>query len=377
VSRDGQVSSYATAAEALAARAAGGYVWVDLVNPAREDLQALAEPFGLHPLAIEDCLDDEQVPKIEDFPGNTFVLFNRHHFSDGTLHIEEIDFFIGQGFLVTVSAHAETRGARARLDEAIRIDQAGVGKGPDFLLHVILDYIVDGKLLAIEALQDDLDTAEEDALRRKSAAFDPAGLLEMRRSLLALRKSLFHEREILIKICRRDSPFISEASIFRFRDIYDHLVKFVEIIEDLLAAGDSPGARQQRTRATGEPHQPGGSPADVHHDHLHAALVLRRGWRHVGMEHDDRAAELADRVSGLPGGHGGVRGDQLLHSEVARPPGRTGGAMRQAAEAAARPTHIGTPNARTIDTPAGPALASAESAHHAPASQGVLIRRTH
>lgn len=96
---------------------------------------------------------------------------------------------------------------------------------------MILDHIVDNKLLAIETLQDDLDVAEEDALRRGSAAFDPSVLLELRRSLLAIRESLFHEREILVKICRRDSPFISETSIFRFRDIYDHLVKFVEIIE--------------------------------------------------------------------------------------------------------------------------------------------------
>jgi magnesium transporter len=231
VSQDGRVSSVPTAADALAARAAGGYVWIDLVDPTRDDLQALAEPFGLHPLAIEDCLDDQQVPKIEDFPGNTFVLFNRHHFGDGALSIEEVDFFIGQGFLVTVSPQAEAHGPRAHFDEAIRFDPSAIGKGPDFLLHVILDYIVDGKLVAIEALQDDLDTAEEDALRRGSAAFDPSGLLELRRSLLSIRKSLFHEREILIKICRRDSPYVSEACIFRFRDIYDHLVKFVEIIE--------------------------------------------------------------------------------------------------------------------------------------------------
>jgi magnesium transporter len=231
VSQDGRMSGVATVAAALTASAAGGYVWIDLVNPTREDLDALAEPFGLHPLAIEDCLDDQQVPKIEDFPGNTFVLFNRHEFSDRRLRIEEVDFFIGKKFLVTINAHAEGQGAGTRFDEAIRIAKAAVGKGPDVLLHLILDHIVDHKLLALEALQDDLDTAEEDTLRRGSAAFDPSGLLELRRSLLAIRKSLFHEREILTKICRRDSPFISEASIFHFRDIYDHLVKFVEIVE--------------------------------------------------------------------------------------------------------------------------------------------------
>ncbi len=231
VSPDGQVTAAATAAAARAARSGGGYVWIDVVDPTRDDLVALAEPFGLHPLAIEDCLDDQQIPKIEDFPGNTFVLFNRFHFSERALRIEEVDFFLGRDFLVTVSAHPEAQATQARLDETIRMDRAAVGKGPDFLLHVILDHIVDRKLLAIEALQDDLDTAEEDTLNRGSAAFDPSGLLELRRSLLAIRKSLFHEREILIKICRRDSPYISEASIFRFRDIYDHLVKFVEIIE--------------------------------------------------------------------------------------------------------------------------------------------------
>jgi magnesium transporter len=231
ISQNGQVSQVQSAAAAIAARNGGGYVWVDLYNPAREDLMALAEPFGLHPLAIEDCLDENQVPKLEDFPNNTFVLFNRFHFRERALAIEEVDFFLGPTFLVTVAAHGRDPGAHNKLEEAIRVEQTSIGKGPDYLLHVILDHIVDDKLLAIEALQDDLDAAEEKALKKGPAAFNPADLLHLRRNLLALRKSLFHEREILVKICRRDSPFISEAAIYHFRDIYDHLVKFVEVIE--------------------------------------------------------------------------------------------------------------------------------------------------
>jgi len=231
ISQDGRVSQFAGAAEAIAAREAGGYVWVDLYEPAREDLVALAEPFGLHPLAIEDCLDENQVPKLEDFPSNTFILFNRFHFREHALAIEEVDFFLGAGFLVSVAAHGLELGAHERLEEAIRLEQASIGKGPDYLLHVILDRIVDDKLLAIEALQDDLDATEEEALRKGPSGFNPADVLHLRRNLLALRKSLFHEREILVKICRRDSPFISEAAIYHFRDIYDHLVKFVEVVE--------------------------------------------------------------------------------------------------------------------------------------------------
>jgi magnesium transporter len=231
ISANGQMSQVADAAEAIAARAGGGYVWIDLYNPVREDLASLIEPFGLHPLAIEDCLDENQVPKLEDFPNNTFILFNRFHFRERALAIEEVDFFLGPGFLMSVAAHGRDPGAHNKLEEAIRIEQASIGKGPDYLLHVILDRIVDDKLLAIEALQDDLDAAEEEALQKGPSAFNPADLLHLRRNLLALRKSLFHEREILVKICRRDSPFITEAAIYHFRDIYDHLVKFVEVIE--------------------------------------------------------------------------------------------------------------------------------------------------
>jgi magnesium transporter len=227
----GEALQVPTVAEAIAAHGRGGYIWIDFFNPTREDLAALVEPFGLHPLAIEDCFDQDQVPKLEDFPNNTFVLFNRFHFRDHALAIEEVDFFLGPTFLLSIAAHGSDPGAHNRLEEAIRSEQASIGKGPDYLLHVILDHIVDDKLRTIDGLQDDLDAAEEEALNDGASAFDPAKLLHLRRSLLAMRKSLFHEREILVKICRKDSPFISEAAIYNFRDIYDHLVKFVEVME--------------------------------------------------------------------------------------------------------------------------------------------------
>jgi magnesium transporter len=97
-------------------------------------------------------------------------------------------------------------------------------------MHVILDYVVDRKFLAIDALEDELD-AREEAMLADVSSFKPEDLLQSRRDLLSLRKSLFHEREILIKICRKDCPFIPEKAIFHYRDIYDHLTKFFELTE--------------------------------------------------------------------------------------------------------------------------------------------------
>ncbi len=217
--------------EALRRRQGNGFIWLDFFNPTREELTALVAPLGLHPLAIEDCVDEDQVPKMEEFPGHTFILFNRYRHTDGTVVIEEVNFFLGDKFLVSVHSHGREDTTFAdRLETTVRRDLDQVRKGPDYLLEVILDDIVDEKFAAIEALQDQLDAAEEEILQ-KPAEFEPSRLLHLRRNLLLLRKSLVYEREILVKLCRRDSTFITEKAIYEFRDIYDHLAKFFEVIE--------------------------------------------------------------------------------------------------------------------------------------------------
>ncbi len=225
------IRSLATLEEALLARARGGYIWIDVLDPTRDRLDAVAQPFGIHPLAVEDCLDEDQVPKIEDYPSHVLVLFNRYDYAARQLAIEEVDLLQGADFLVTVSRTGPAGGRVFANHEAlVGPEIRNVEKGPDFLLHVILDHMVDAKLATIEALEDDIETAEEGMLE-DATTFRLQDLVSLRRALLSLRKSLFHEREILVKICRRDSPFIGEGAIYHFRDIYDHLTKFFEFTE--------------------------------------------------------------------------------------------------------------------------------------------------
>ncbi len=231
IDAEGNLKRVATLGELQAALGSGGYAWLDFLDPSREALLPLVEAFGMHPLSVEDCLDEDQVPKIEDFPTNTFILVNGCRYEGETLVLEELDFVVGRNFLVTVSGHGGG-GVRfhERVEAAVARDRAGISMGPDFLLHLTLDHAVDGKLAAIEALQDAIDGAEERILAAPGS-FSPEILMRLRRDLLTLRKSLFHEREILVKICRRDSPHVSERAIYHFRDVYDHLAKYFEIVE--------------------------------------------------------------------------------------------------------------------------------------------------
>jgi magnesium transporter len=231
LSPEGDLETLGALADALARRGQGRCIWLDYTDPCTGDLSDLIEPLGLHPLAVEDCLDEDQVPKMDEFANHTFILFNRYRTEDRAARVEEVNFFLGKDFLVSVHSHGSPdQSLGKRLEATVRRDIVHARRGADFLLQVILDDIVDEKFDAIEALQDELDRIEDEMLRTDTE-FRPGRLVRLRRELLALRKSLVYEREILVKICRRDSPYISDEAIYDYRDIYDHLAKFFEVVE--------------------------------------------------------------------------------------------------------------------------------------------------
>jgi len=194
--------------EAINVSKENGYIWLNYYNPEKHDLIELVDKLGIHPLSVEDCLDDKQVPKIEHFSDNTFILFNAFHYSQHILKIDEVNFFIGKNYLITVSGHnSDDRKPLAELDKIISGDPGNIKLGPAVLMHRILDHIVDKKFLAFEALEDELEEAEDQILEKPSA-FDPTDLMRIRKFLQVLRKSIFHEREILVKLTRQDCPFI-------------------------------------------------------------------------------------------------------------------------------------------------------------------------
>jgi magnesium transporter len=231
INQTGKMHGVDSLEAALIAVKKSGYIWLDYCEPRKEDLQALVEPLGLHPLTIEDCFDDNQIPKMEDYPKNTFILFNAFQYQDRKFAIHEVDAILGSNYLVTVSGLAA--GGKPVLDgisRSVENDLENVRQGPAYLLHVILDQIVDQKFVAIEALEEEINTIE-DTILSDLDHFDPAALLHLRRDLLSLRKSLFHEREILTKISRKDCQYIPDKAILYYRDIYDHLAKFFELTE--------------------------------------------------------------------------------------------------------------------------------------------------
>jgi magnesium transporter len=218
-------------AEAVTALREGGFVWLNYYKPEKQDLNILVDLIGIHPLSVEDCFDDKQVPKIEHFQNNTFILFNSFCYINQTLYTDEVNLFIGKNFLITVSGHnSGDRRSLKNIEEIIEQDASNAKTSPAMLMHKVLDFLVDQKYFAFDTMEDELEEAE-DLLLDNVGEFQPMQLIRLRRDLVNLRKSLYHEREILVKINRRDCPFIPEKAIVPFRDIYDHLAKFFELTE--------------------------------------------------------------------------------------------------------------------------------------------------
>ena len=208
-----------------------GYLWLDYYEPTEENLSLLKEPFKLHELSMEDCLDDDQIPKINEYETYVQVLFNTFLYSDKIVLINEINLFVGDNFLVTVTrAQKDNPDIAKEFKAVIESELRNAKLGPSFAMHIILDHIVDDKFNAIEAVGDDLAQLEE-LMTEKHSEFDHTLLQKIRQSLMSLRKSLFHEREILVKICRNDIDLIPDKAIIHYNDIYDHVTKFFELTE--------------------------------------------------------------------------------------------------------------------------------------------------
>jgi magnesium transporter len=231
ITKTGKLTLKENLSDALKSLSEGGFLWLNYCEPEKAELEILMEPFYLHPLVVEDCVDENQIPKIEDYPKNTFILFNAFEYANHTLNISEIDVVIGDNYLITVSGRDSAGQPILKgIEHYVESDLDNARQGPAYLLHVLLDRIVDQKFVAIEAIEDAINESE-DVILTDIDRFNPADLLCLRRNLVKLRKSLFHEREILVKVCRKDCPYIPDKAILYYRDVYDHLAKFFELTE--------------------------------------------------------------------------------------------------------------------------------------------------
>lgn len=225
-----------------AAKASLGTTWVRASDASPSELDAVADIFGIHPLAIEDVQNNVRA-KTEEFGDYTFTLLKTAELATGDqtfddeVRDEAIGVFIGTDWLVTL--------APTRDDPVDRVWRAVVSGnerlcrwGPDFTAYRVMDVIVDEYYDLLDDLEDQIERIEEDVT--VSTDIDTLEAINaLRRDLLSFRKLVWPAREAVGVLARGDPVQIREETEKYYRDVYDHLVQVVDLTETYrdLAAG--------------------------------------------------------------------------------------------------------------------------------------------
>jgi magnesium transporter len=212
----------------------GTVVWLDLCDPDPVDLEVLSEEFGLHPLAVEDAIQQHERPKLDRYQDH--YLLNVYAISldptTGRLITSELAAFITPRALITVRTEPafDIEGVVARWDGSA--DLAGHGVG--FLLWGLLDFVVDGHFATVQQLDEALEGLEDLLFdERPHGAEVQRRSFELRKSLVVLRRLVLPMREVVNSLLRRDLGLVDEAMGPYFQDVYDHVLRATEWTESL------------------------------------------------------------------------------------------------------------------------------------------------
>ena len=200
--------------------------WVDLSAPADAELSILSDTFKFHPLAVEDARSTLQFPKIEPYPDFLYLVLHGVDVAKGRSHFatRDVDFFLGRNFLVTIH-DGQSRSLAALRDVCNRHSRL-LEQGPVSLLHRIIDSMVDHYRPVMEAIEVRIATLEEQAFSGREHL--GRQLLKQKRELSTMRRILVPQRDAVARLARREFNVISDEMAYRFRDVYDHLVRMSE-----------------------------------------------------------------------------------------------------------------------------------------------------
>lgn len=212
-------------------------IWVDVADPTSKDFEDLAKEFGFHPLSIEDCRNEHQRPKVEEFQGYYFiVLYEAELLLGRHLELRELNIFLGKNYLVTV--HSQPIRTIETAERLWRGWTDLADRGTGLLAYLLIDSIVDDYMPLLDTLSDRMDELEDQIF----VDFQVEALKEIfriKKDLLFLRRSVTPLRDVFNTLLRREQQIFSRETHVYFQDVFDHLIRVADTIDtlrDLLGA---------------------------------------------------------------------------------------------------------------------------------------------
>lgn len=201
--------------------AEGEYLWIGLHEPTDEEFDVLVRRFHLHPLAVEDALTAHQIPKLEVYGSELFIVARTAQAKGDRILYGETHVFVGPNYVITIR-HGSAR-AHTQLRAQLEASPHQLSHGADFILHAVLDFIVDGYVPIVDAIEDSVLEMEQVALDRFLSRADITRLFQLRRELVKFSRVLGPMEEVCVKLQSLDLPCIDREVRPYFRDVADHV----------------------------------------------------------------------------------------------------------------------------------------------------------
>ncbi len=210
----------------------GAMIWVDVRSVKKDELDQLAGLFGLHPIALDSCLDGYRRPHLFEFGDHLYV--NLTVIASGGhngLHPSELNLFAGEKFIITVSKQGKSEAVDRALSE-FKAEPKLCERGTIYAVYLLTEDLVETYFPVVEKLDDAadqletemLDGADQKSLKRQ---------LELKRKVFELRKILGPQRDILNELSRRDFPFMQGENTVYFQDIYNRMIRLFDMLDTI------------------------------------------------------------------------------------------------------------------------------------------------
>ncbi|PPG89775.1 magnesium and cobalt transport protein CorA [Rathayibacter rathayi] len=223
-----------------------GMAWIGLYRPTREEVEAVAEEFGLHPLAVEDALSGHQRAKLERYDDGLFVVLRPARYADAaeTVVFGELHVFVGPDFVVTIR-HADSPDL-ARVRRRLEEDPALLARGPEAVLYAILDQVVDEYAPVVLGVQGDVDEIEDQLFGDDSDDGLSERIYRLSREVIHFQRSVQPLTALVHELLQDSTPAEGEPSPSperielrrSLRDVLDHTIRVTEAVDSLRAILD-------------------------------------------------------------------------------------------------------------------------------------------
>ncbi|WP_299228187.1 magnesium/cobalt transporter CorA [uncultured Psychroserpens sp.] len=197
-----------------------------------KDIQKLGSHYSLHPLTLEDIVNTNQRPKLEEFENYLFIVFKMIYLKgDNAIQYEHLSMVVGHDYVLTFQE------ADGDVFDDLR-DRIALSKGrirsqsADYLMYTILDAVVDNYFTIVEAVGDkveDLETIIFDS--NTNDANTPSQIQDLKQEILRIRRSILPLREVINRLEKSDNLVINIKSHSYIRDLYDHIIQVNESVE--------------------------------------------------------------------------------------------------------------------------------------------------